>query len=106
MSILLCSLWAVAFIWLTGAFGLLLGVLRPNFQWTSEAMPIKQSMNMMLSILFGFTLPILAAVGCWLSRSLFSTDWYLGLTMALLALLSLGTTLWLNTRGAARFDQL
>lgn len=106
VSILLCSLWTVAFIWLTGAFGLLLGVLRPNFQWTSEAMPIKQSMNMMLSILLGFALPILAAVGCGLSRNLFSTDWYLGLTGALLALLGLSVTLWLDTRGAARFDSL
>lgn len=106
VSILLCSLWTVAFIWLTGAFGLLLGVLRPNFQWTSEAMPIKQSMNMMLSILLGFALPILAAVGCGLSRNLLSTDWYLGLTGALLALLGLSVTLWLDTRGAARFDSL
>lgn len=106
VTILLCSLFVGAFIWLTGAFGLVLGVLRPNFQWTSEAMPIKQSLNMMISILLGFVLPILAAVGCYFSRNLFSTDTYLGLTTTVLAALCLGLTFWLNTRGGAKFEAL
>ena len=90
----LCVLFIAAFVWLTGAFGLMLGVLRPNFQWTSEAMPIKQSMNVMISILLGFGLPILAAVGCYLLRTRCSTEVYLALTW------------WLDTKGAARFDAL
>ena len=106
VTILLCALFIVAFIWLSGAFGLILGVLRPNFQWTSEAMPIKQSMNMMISILVGFSLPVLAAVGCYLSRNLLSTELYMVLCAALFGGLSLALTRWLNTKGAAKFDAL
>ena len=102
----LCCLFTAAFIWLTGAFGLMLGVLRPNFQWTSEAMPIKQSLNVLISIFVGFALPVLAAVGCYLSRMLFSTNVYLVLSTALLTALSLGLTLWLHTKGAAKFESL
>ena len=106
LQIALCTGFAAGFVWFTGAFGLMLGVLRPNFQWTSEAMPIKQSMNVMISILLGFALPILAAVGCWLTRSLLSADGYLGLITALLALASLGLSWWLDTGGAAKFEAL
>ena len=106
LNIGLCAVFTAAFLWLTGAFGLMLGVLRPNFQWTSEAMPIKQSMNVLISILLGFALPILAAVGCYAARNLFSAQLYLGLTAALLAALAGALTWWLNTRGAAKFDAL
>ncbi|MGM9605716.1 MAG: hypothetical protein ACI3XG_11715 [Faecousia sp.] len=106
LTIGLCVLFTAAFLWLTDAFGLMLGVLRPNFQWTSEAMPIKQSMNVMFSILLGFALPILAAVGCYFAKNLVSTELYLGLTTGLLAILALVLTWWLDTKGAAKFDAL
>ena len=106
LTIGLCAVFTAAFLWLTGAFGLMLGVLRPNFQWTSEAMPIKQSMNVLISIFLGFLLPVLAAVGCYFVRNLFSTELYMVLCSALFGVLSLVVTWWLNTKGAARFDAL
>ena len=84
----------------------MVGVLRPNFQWTSEAMPIKQSLNMVLSMLLAFALPILAALGCYFTRNWFTADVYLGLSAGLLGMVSLGMTRWLDTRGAARFERL
>ena len=105
-SMVLCVLCNGAFIWLTGSLGLILGVLRPNFQWTSEAMPIKQSMNMLIAVLLAFALPILTALGGYFSRNLMSTDVYLGVVTALYGLLSLGATWWLNTRGGGKFDCL
>ena len=104
--ILLCCLCNGAFLWFTGLFGLMIGVLRPNFQWTSEAMPIKQSMNMMLSLLLAFALPVLAALGCYFGRKLCSTEVYVGIFAALLGFLSLALTGWLNTKGGAKFDTL
>lgn len=106
VTILLCCLFIVAFLWLTGAFGLMLGVLRPNFQWTSEAMPIKQSMNVMISIILGFALPILAALGCYWARNLLSVEAYLGLSALLQAAGALGLSWWLDTAGARKFDRL
>ena len=105
-AILLCAACNVAFIWFIDAFGLMIGVLRPNFQWTSEAMPIKQSMNMMISLLLSFALPILAALGCYFGRKLASTEVYVGIYAALLGLLSMVLMRWLDTKGAAKFDAL
>ena len=104
--ILLCCLCNGAFLWFTGAFGLMLGVLRPNFQWTSEAMPIKQSMNMLISLVLGFALPVLAAVGCYFGRKLCSTESYVLLFAAVLTVLSLILTRWLDTKGGRKFDLL
>ena len=106
LAILLCALSIAAFIWLTGAFGLMLGMLRPNFQWTSEAMPIKQSMNVLISVLIGFALPVLAAVGCYFGRKLCSTESYVLLFAAVLTVLSLILTRWLDTEGGRKFDLL
>ncbi|MDY4754727.1 MAG: hypothetical protein SO355_05180 [Candidatus Faecousia sp.] len=106
VTILLCCLFILAFLWLTGAFGLMLGVLRPNFQWTSEAMPIKQSLNVMISILLGFALPILAALCCYWTRNLLSAEACLGLGALLQAAAALGLTWWLNTKGGAKFETL
>ena len=106
VTILLCTLCNAAFIWLTGSFGLMIGVLRPNFQWTSEAMPIKQSMNMMIALLVAFALPVLAVFGCYLTRNLCSTEVYLILLGVIFALASLGLSRWLDTVGARKFDRL
>ena len=106
VTIGLCALCCAAFVWATGAFGLMIGVLRPNFQWTSEAMPIKQSLNMMISLLVAFALPILAALGCYFGRKLMSPETYVGIFALLLGLLSLALTGWLNTKGGAKFDAL
>lgn len=106
LTLCLCTLLVTAFIFVTGSFGLILGLLRPNFQWTSEAMPIKQSMNMIVSILIGFALPILLALGAYLTRNLFSLEVYLGLSTALLAVIGLGLKQWLNTVGDRKFDAL
>ena len=106
LTIGLCAAFTAAFLWLTGAFGLMLGVLRPDFQWNSEAMPIKQSMNVLISILLALVLPILAAAGGYFARNLVSTELYIGLCAALFGGLSLALTRWLNTGGAARFDAL
>ena len=36
--------------------GLALGIMRPNFTWTNEIVPIKQSMNMFIEIFGSFVL--------------------------------------------------
>ena len=104
--ILLCCLCNGFFIWFSGTFGLMISVLRPDFQWTSEALPIKQSMNMMISLVLSFALPILAAVGCYFGRKLCSTEVYVLLFAALLAILSILLTRWLDTKGGSKFDSL
>ena len=106
VTTLLCTLCNVSFIWLTGAFGLMIGVLRPNFQWTSEATPIKQSMNMLIAILIAFAVPVLTTFGCYLTRNLCSTNAYLGIICGVYLLAALGLSHWLDTVGGRKFDRL
>lgn len=106
LTIVLIGLYCMAFVWLCGVFGLVLGVLRPNFQWTSETMPIKQSINVMLSMLLGFALPILSAFGGYLARDLMSTQVYLAVAVTVLTVAAAALNNWLDTKGAALFDQL
>ncbi len=105
-TIVLIMLYCAAYVWLCGAFGLTVGILRPNFQWTTETMPIKQSVNVLLSMLLGFVLPIVTAFGGYLARDFMSTQVYLAVAAAVLMAAASALNYWLDTKGAALFDRL
>lgn len=102
----LCVLLLCAMAWFFSAFGLTIGVLRPELQWTTETMPIKQSMNVMIAVLLAFVLPLLVAGVGYLTRNIIHVDVYLVAVAAVLALVSFAMSLWLDTKGAARFEAL
>jgi len=106
LTIGLILFYCAVFVWLCGVFGLVVGVLRPNFQWTTETMPIKQSVNVMLSMLLGFALPIATAFVRYLARNLMSTQVYMAVAAAVLTAAAAALNYWLDTKGAALFDQL
>lgn len=105
-SILLCGLFFVMYNWFFGAFGLTLGVLRPNLQWTSEAMVIKQGLNSFIVVILAFLLPLAVAFGGFLTVDILGTDSYFAAAAVLFGVLSLGLTRWLDTKGAKKFEQL
>lgn len=94
------------FIYLTGEIGLMLGILRPNFTWTTEAQLIKQSVNVLLMMLVSLVLVALIAGGCYLTRNLVEVSDYLTYAVAGLALLSVLARKWLETTGAEKFEKL
>ena len=102
----LCVLLLCAMAWFFSAFGLTIGVLRPELQWTTETMPIKQSMNVMIAVLLAFVLPLLVAGVGYLTRKVIRVDVYLVAVAAVLALVSFAMSHWLDTKGAARFEAL
>ena len=106
LTILLCCLFFVMFNWFFGAFGLMLGVLRPNLQWTSEAMVIKQGLNSFIVVILAFLVPLAVAFGGFLTVDILGTDGYFAAVAALLGVISVGLTRWLDTKGAKRFEQL
>lgn len=106
LTIVLVMLYCAAFVWLCGAFGLTLGVLRPNFQWTTETMPIKQSLNVLLSMLLGFALPIATAFIGYLTRDLMNIQVYLAAAAAVIMAVAVTLNYWLDTKGTALFDRL
>ena len=102
----LCALLLCAMAWFFSAFGLTIGILRPELQWTTETMPIKQSMNIFIAVLLAFALPLLVAGLGYLTRNMMRMDVYLVVAAAVLALASFAVSRWLDTKGAARFEAL
>ena len=91
---------------LMAAFGLFLNLKRPNFHWTSEIAPIKQSLSVTVALFGGWALAALLMVGGWLLRntlSPMSTAWIYTVILAAAAAFLLH---WLKTAGARTFAAL
>ena len=97
---------ALAFIAFSACLGLTLGVARANLTWTSELMPIKQSLAVTIA-LFGGWLYAIVFAGLYLWQG-----WKLGAAayLAIAAAVTLAVTAlllrWLKTKGAQRFAML
>lgn len=97
---------ALAYIAFSACLGLTLGVARANLTWTSELMPIKQSLAVTIA-LFGGWLYAIVFAGLYLWQG-----WKLGAAayLAIAAAVTLAVTAlllrWLKTRGAQRFAML
>jgi len=97
---------ALAYITFSACLGLTLGVARANLTWTSELMPIKQSLAVTIA-LFGGWLYAIVFAGFYLWQG-----WKLGAAayLAIAAAVTLAVTAlllrWLKTKGAQRFAML
>lgn len=102
----LISVAASLFILVMAAFGLFLGVKTPNLHWTSEIVPIKQSMSVMISLFGGWALIVALAGGYYLLSKLLSPLAYLIAVALLLLTVFVLLFHWLRTKGAERFESL
>ena len=105
-SLALSAVTALAYIAFSACLGLTLGVTRASFTWTSELMPIKQSLAVTIA-LFGGWLYAIVFAGLYLWQG-----WKLGAAayLAIAAAVTLAMTAlllrWLKTKGAQRFAML
>ncbi len=103
--ILLILVPVIAIIFYT-AFGLMLGIVRANLNWTNEVTIIKQSLMVLVYMLasMGYGL-IVGGLYFVVGRDLGAVLWLaiVGAVTAVLAVLILG---WLKTKGAKRFAEL
>ncbi len=105
LTSLLLTLFLVLFCWFTGAIGLIIGVLRPNFQWTSEVQPIKQSANVLYSWFASYFGGILLIAPFVPLRNLLSINVYFVLATVVLVVICILLNRWITTRGAKRFTE-
>lgn len=105
-DLLYVTVCCAALVWVTGAFGLVIGVLHPTLSWTSETMPIKQSMNVFVSMVVGWLLPIMVAAAAFLLRDYAEVDEVLTGASVLLLFAGAWMTKWLRTKGAEVFEKL
>ena len=94
------------FILAMAVFGLFLSVKTPNLHWTSEIVPIKQNIGVMISLFGGWALIVALAGGYYLLSKLFSPLAYL-IVVALLMFAVFALLLhWLCTKGSELFESL
>lgn len=100
------TLICVLMVFFGGNFGLIIGLLRPNFNWTAESQPIKQSVNVIISMLVSLALTV-AIVACYfLLKDSLTIDNYLVLVETVLIVMCLGTNWWLKNKGPKVFELL
>ncbi|MGM9641966.1 MAG: hypothetical protein ACI3XI_02020 [Eubacteriales bacterium] len=105
-SAVLIPIAIIAFIVLMATLGLCINLKAPNLDWTSEIVPIKQSMSVLIA-LFGGWVMIMALGGLYLLlKSVVSPVLFLVLACVLLFSLSAVALRWLFTRGERIFAAL
>ena len=101
--LLLC---AMAFIALSGAFGLFLGLKNPNLHWTVESQPIKQGMAALIG-LFGTMLLAVAVAGIYFLLVYFvNPRIYLAVWLGIFVVLFFVFRRWVMGTGAKIFEEL
>ena len=91
---------------LMAAFGLFLNLKRPNFHWTNEIAPIKQSLSVTVALFGGWALAALLMLGGWLLRNALSPLTAAWIYTVILAAAAAFLLRWLRTRGAGIFAAL
>jgi ABC-2 type transport system permease protein len=96
----------ILFVVLMAVLGLCVNLKMPNLNWTSEIVPIKQSLCVMIALFGGWAIILVLAGLYVLLDGIFNPMSYLFLACSLLLALSLILLRWLFTKGAKIFSTL
>lgn len=97
------------FILLNGVFGLMMNLCFPKLDWTNEAIPIKQSASVLLTMLPMMAYSIAVAIGFVLLvvfNPVLTPTVYLLIAVAVAAAWLLFSALWLWKKGPRKFESL
>ena len=94
------------FILLMAVLGLVINLKMPNLNWTSEIVPIKQSMSVTLVLFGGWVIAAVLVGVFFLTRSVLSLPVYFAVVCGLLLMISCVLLRWLMTKGAKIFSTL
>ena len=97
---------AVLFVVVMAQLGLFVNLLAPNLTWTSEIVPIKQSLSVSLALFGGWGIVLLLGGIYFLLRKLVSPLAYLAVLTVLLLAAAVLLFLWLKNRGGRIFERL
>ena len=94
------------FVMFMAEFGLILNLLKPNFTWTNEIVPIKQSMSVFVAMFGGWILTAVFAVAYLLLGALVSPMVFLIFAAVVLFAMVAAAEWWLRTKGREIFAKL
>lgn len=97
------------FVLLNGIFGLMMNLCFPKLEWINEAVPIKQSASVLLTMLPMMAYSFIAVIGfvvLVLMKNILAPTTFLLIAVAVAAVWLLFSCLWLWRRGARKFERL
>ena len=103
---LLVVMGVIIFIMFNASAGLMLNVLKPNLVWTSEVVPIKQDLTIMICLFGGWILSAIIGVGGYFALEYIQGNIYIVCILVLFSLLTRLINSWLATKGATIFSEL
>lgn len=103
MLVLVC---VIIYIMFFASFGLMLNVLKPNLIWTSDVVPIKQDLTIMICLFGGWIVSALIGVGGYFALKYIEGNIYIICVLVLFSLLTRFINNWLATKGAEIFSKL
>ena len=96
----------MVYVVLSAAFGLFMGLKRPNLNWTSEVAPIKQGLAVFLSMFVGWLVAVALGFLYYALMARVGAVAFLLTVTALFAVLALVLVRWLKTSGAKIYQHL
>lgn len=93
-------------VWVNSRVGLLIGLRFAMLNWVNESIPVKQSLSMFLTLLFGFLFSVLLVLPIALTIKLMSITVYMIILTVLLIVINILLDKIMNTKGVKLFDNL
>ncbi len=106
LDILLVAVYVFLYICIDGALGLILGLMNPNFSWTSETQPIKQGVNILIAMFGGWVLSFGVPALYFLVADKMECYQYFMICIVVFALLFRMLSRWMQTKGEKVFQDL
>ena len=95
-----------AFVLFTAIAGLCVNLKAPNLTWTSEIVPIKQSMSVIIALFGGWVSVVAFGMLYYDVRNIISPFLFLAISTVILAVTSALLIRWLKTKGSRIFETL
>ena len=92
--------------WFSSAADLLVGLMNPNLNWTSEVVPVKQSGAVMIALFGGWALCLVIGALAFFTVDVLGAAGLMALLAVLFAALTLLVRKWLHVEGVRRFEAL
>ncbi len=106
VSGLLCVILPPVFTLFLAAFGLIINLKKPNLNWQTEAIAVKQSIGVLIAMFGGWVIAAALGIAYYLLYAVIGSTVFLCIAVVLLALLSALELKWINTRGSEIFRYL
>ena len=106
VTVALVAVAAGVYVWFSSAADLLVGLMNPNLNWTSEVVPVKQSGAVMIALFGGWALCLVIGALAFFTVDVLGAAGLMALLAVLFAALTLLVRKWLHSEGVRRFEAL